>query len=711
MFVSRVKELRRESSQSGTGVSLGHAMNLLMNIPITAPSIFHPSNVLSTSTPVRPHLSRQHQPASSAADITFDPAETPIRGHNVPLKSASKVRPRPRSDGPAGYDLNSQSANKRRWQPHKAWQSEAAASQGALLPHPEASPSESDHTDTDSNNVTHPTETRPAPSQPNIPVIGSTDTEFDFPTSDFNNIDDHLNDLNQGRNDLNRARELQGSEGRELSKDEAGRGQPAADEASAASASGPRSEPQRSQVAERASPRSAVTNPPLNRANSQSQPQSSPSPAHRQSSVSPAPGSKQSKNSQNIAEKFPASPAPSSHASRRGVHSAQPKTTTNEPGATSQPAAEPLMDSFDDELLFAGPGDSEGPKPEVQESSHSGNLSGARLNRHVMNVLPAVLTALSSDLTSFAQRSPLRNGGDKTAADQGRGDDSAVDPRPNPTALPCHTERPATTAGSPREPAAPRKSQIPSPRKAAIRDWVAQTGDQDAVLARGERERAGSQLEKMGSGFAQDRNQAHADYRLAGNSPRNQLSGQERQRSRTGVQSTPRLASSDAEDSPVSARVDPHPGLSGPSSDPVTPNHSTPSADGAKSNQYQHSNSLPSQSIPANVKQDRIQESHSKNTVSDNPSTMSVSPFTTTKATASSALVTEKLLSGAVFSPIHPQPVSASATRTVITGQLMRGTASYIIQPKPVAGIPSELTGPLVTSPAAFSIAERDEAR
>nr|KAG5703622.1 hypothetical protein BaRGS_002496 [Batillaria attramentaria] len=57
---------------------------------------------------------------------------------------------------------------------------------------------ESDQTDTDSCNVTHPTETRPGPSQPNIPVIGSTDTEFDFPTSDFNNIDDQLNDLNQG---------------------------------------------------------------------------------------------------------------------------------------------------------------------------------------------------------------------------------------------------------------------------------------------------------------------------------------------------------------------------------------------------------------------------------------------------------------------------------------------------------------------------------
>ena len=61
----RVKELKRESSPgrgvgSGGGGStstLGQAMNLLMNIPITAPSIFHPSNVLSTSTPVRPQVS------------------------------------------------------------------------------------------------------------------------------------------------------------------------------------------------------------------------------------------------------------------------------------------------------------------------------------------------------------------------------------------------------------------------------------------------------------------------------------------------------------------------------------------------------------------------------------------------------------------------------------------------------------------------------
>lgn len=710
MFLSRVKELRREGSQSAAGGSFGHAMNLLMNIPITAPSIFHPSNVLSTSTPVRPHLSRQLHPPSSPADITLDPAETPIRGHNVPLKTASKVCPRPKSDGLAGYDMNSQGTNKRRWQPHKAWQSEAAASQGLLPPHPEASPSESDHTDTDSNNVTHPTETRPAPSQPNIPVIGSTDTEFDFPTSDFNNIDDQLNDLNQGRNDLNKAKDLRGPEGKGQSKDEKHTGQPVEDEVSAASASGPRLEPQRSQMAERVSPRSAATNPLSSRTSSHLQSQSLP--GHRQSSVSPAPGSKQSKNSQNLSEKFPAAPVLSSNTSKRSGSSAQPKTTTSEPDApTDQPILEPLTDSFDDELLFAGPGDSEVPKPEVQGSTQSGGLSGARVNKHMMNVLPAVQTALSSDLTSFAQRSPLRNGVNNTLAKQNPGDHSAADPHSNPPAPPHKAERPSNATGVSREPAAPRKNRIPSPRTAAIKDWVSQTGDHDAMLARGDMKRVGSHPEKMDSVSAQDGIQVLASYGLASNSPRNQGSAQERQRSKTSFQSTPRLSSSEVDESSASSRADPHHGLSGPSSDPIMPNCSTPSANGAKSTHYQRSNSSPTHSIPVNAKLDKVQESHSRNTMSDSPSTTSASSFTAMKTTASSVLVTEKLLSGAVFSPIHPQPVSSSVTRTVITGQSVKGSASYIVHPKPVAGIPSELTSPSVMSPAAFSIAERDQAR
>ncbi|KAK7481620.1 hypothetical protein BaRGS_00027136 [Batillaria attramentaria] len=161
-YADRVKELRRDSGQSpATSASIGQAMNLLMNIPITAPSIFHPSNVLSTSTPVRPHPTRSNHPPSSA--------ETPIRGHHVHSKPVPKALFRVQQSG--GSLGSASRGSKPRWQgawrPRTGSPLEAAASQAAPPPHPEASPSESDQTDTDSCNVTHPTETRPGPSQPN----------------------------------------------------------------------------------------------------------------------------------------------------------------------------------------------------------------------------------------------------------------------------------------------------------------------------------------------------------------------------------------------------------------------------------------------------------------------------------------------------------------------------------------------------------------
>ena len=734
-FMSRVKELRRESSQSSPGASFGQAMNLLMNIPITAPpSIFHPSNVLSTSTPVRPNLSRHHpQPAAAAADISFDPAETPIRGHNVPIKPGSKPHPRPRFDGSAGHNSShSQSSNKRRWQPPKAaWQSGGAAEpqQAAVVPpHPEASPSESDQTDTDSNNVTHPTEIRPAPSQPNIPVIGSTDTEFDFPTSDFNNIDDQLNDLNQGRNNLNKAKETQGSEGRGQPRpDQEGRGlQSRGDQASAAAASSPRLEAQKpAQTAEIVTLRLTSAKPLSTRTNIH--PQSPSSPAHRQgSSASPTTaGSKQSKNSQNLAEKGPV-PLPR-QSSRRDVPSAEPKTTTGEPGGgvlTNQPTAGCLRDSFDDELLFAGPGDSQAPKPDSQGSPLSGGTSsGGKVNAHLMNVLPAVMTALSSDLTTFAQRSPLRNGGERVAGNQSPGDHrlAAHPHHPNLSALPRHSERLPVSTGISGQPIATgvvRKSWLPSPRAAAIRDWASQTGDHGVPgCARQDKKRADSQPEKTGAVSTQDGSHLFAAYSSTSHSPRNQGLAEERQRWKASSQTqtpTPRLALDADDPTVVGARADYCQGLSGPSSDPIVPDRSPPSsAHGAKNTpQSQHSNSLPTQPSPASAKRDpKVNESHPRNATSDNLSTATASalPSTATKATTTSVLVTEKLLSGAVFSPIHPQPVSSSGT--VSAGQLLKGNTSHIVHPKPVAGIPSELTSPLVMTPSAFTIVERDQAR
>ncbi|GFO33259.1 kinesin-like protein [Plakobranchus ocellatus] len=202
-YADRVKELKRDSMRSST---VGQAMNLLMNIPPTAPSIFHPSNILSTSTPMRPQpQARRERPSTAASnnDVTLDLSDTPIRGHNMPrrpaVRESSRTHPLERPGDAVSPPLRQPGASTR-----SSALAASAASQGSVAPPPDASPSESDHTDTDSCNVTHPTYKVGAElAERKNAVAGSMDTEFDFPTSDFNNPEE-FNDLNHPQPQNNR---------------------------------------------------------------------------------------------------------------------------------------------------------------------------------------------------------------------------------------------------------------------------------------------------------------------------------------------------------------------------------------------------------------------------------------------------------------------------------------------------------------------------
>lgn len=148
--------------------------------------------------------SRRERP-NIPADIDLDPTETPIRGHNLQRKQRETLRHR------HGQAYSHTSATQSRIEQLSVVSSDpkvplgvssrssahaTAASQGTCAPPPDASPSESEQTDTDSCNVTHSVNTNTRNLARHAPVMKSTDTEFDFPTSDFNNIDD-INDLNR----------------------------------------------------------------------------------------------------------------------------------------------------------------------------------------------------------------------------------------------------------------------------------------------------------------------------------------------------------------------------------------------------------------------------------------------------------------------------------------------------------------------------------
>lgn len=232
-----MKELRRGAQSTTTSRSTNVAMsNILMNIPASAagPSIFQPSNILCSSTPMK-QSKRQFTNRNTSAELHLDPSETPIRGPGAKRKTSSAaLRKETRSQNVTQRSNNSESEKP---QVVRHFASNSNNKQNV------SSNSESDQTESDSCNMTGPQKPVNLPNQlanknmenksaisknttarknmyvskssnlggraaasntsRNIPVIKSSDTDNDFPTTDFNN-EEEMNDLNRtdGKNNV-----------------------------------------------------------------------------------------------------------------------------------------------------------------------------------------------------------------------------------------------------------------------------------------------------------------------------------------------------------------------------------------------------------------------------------------------------------------------------------------------------------------------------
>ena len=208
----RVKELRRATASTSRSVNVAMS-NILMNIPASAPSLFQPSNILCSSTPMRQSTK---QFTNRGSELNLDPSETPIRGPGARRKTSSAASKDRNSSANASVN---KSVNSSRVSVVRHVAPQVSSNSGAGKQNT-SSNSESDQTDTDSNNITGPQKpiniavsahgsnfknsvginknnsNIPSASMApqNIPVVKSTDTENDFPTTDFN---DELNDLNR----------------------------------------------------------------------------------------------------------------------------------------------------------------------------------------------------------------------------------------------------------------------------------------------------------------------------------------------------------------------------------------------------------------------------------------------------------------------------------------------------------------------------------
>lgn len=127
------------------------------------------------------HTSSHREPERDSRgydrDLHLDPNETPIKGHGVKRKTVNKSASKPIQPKPTPSVPTRSSVVR-----HVARSS--------------SSQSESDHVDSDSCNVDNNVKTVKKSVAGGQNVIKSTDTENDFPTTDFNN-DDELNDLNR----------------------------------------------------------------------------------------------------------------------------------------------------------------------------------------------------------------------------------------------------------------------------------------------------------------------------------------------------------------------------------------------------------------------------------------------------------------------------------------------------------------------------------
>ncbi|KAK6188934.1 hypothetical protein SNE40_005008 [Patella caerulea] len=439
-YADRVKELKRDSKNT----NISQTVNLLMNIPITAPSVFNPHNVLASSTPMKSqmtrHTSHRHQ------EFQIDPSESPIRGHNPQRKSVRGQSSKHKSSSSPTRSQSNRSATvasrfvdiprkmketTRYSQSPKQPSAGASASYSATSAYSgasasasynpysapavktQASASESDHTDTDSNsnNMTLPKANEGA--MPNLAIVRSTDTEFDFLTSDFNNVEE--------MNDLNKNGESYSSKVSQSSH------------IPAAQAWGPAEDQEPGLVHYPGAQVKMFHNAQPNKMSQDQQMDASRHSAHttgyqlkpkEESSFVFGPGYFTQPNQVKTGSVSSINPTPST---------SQPKPHTSRP---NMPLS--VVESFEDDLLFGEPvaedctkrkqifqqppqptsaaPESMGlPQPYVwgssienQSKQGNGNLTPRNGTMNQLSNIPAVMPAHSSDLTIFSQRSPLK---------------------------------------------------------------------------------------------------------------------------------------------------------------------------------------------------------------------------------------------------------------------------------------------------------------
>ncbi|OWF46911.1 uncharacterized protein LOC110454998 [Mizuhopecten yessoensis] len=411
-YADRVKELRRDPGAGGTRASL--ATNILMNIPLQAPSVFQPSNVLCSSTPMRHRSSRQSS-SRVVSDIALDPNETPIKGHGMRRKVVPKNIAKSESSKPS-RSVASRLSVVRHTGPSKSsspvtsrrnLRAEAACQDSSTDDTPE-------HTESDSNNITVPNRQRVGIGASNVPITHSQDTDNDFPTTDFNN-EEMLNDLNKtGGKRTETGQTMPMGETSTATASQAVTGG-----VHLSTAGHPLPMIEQGKASHGASSCTNNHAIPILRNKKYTE-----SPRVTIASVSSTGADQPSPSSRNIQG------SGSSGAVAKG-----PKVSDTLPQRHSRPSSE-FNDSFEDDLLFEGtnrvPDSARGypRKPSTGESNlqnsggdnNSPNLGLSRGRDAPFKVpqdnlttpaIPAVLTAISSDLTTFSQRSPGRIGNNR----------------------------------------------------------------------------------------------------------------------------------------------------------------------------------------------------------------------------------------------------------------------------------------------------------
>ncbi|KAK3098721.1 hypothetical protein FSP39_022400 [Pinctada imbricata] len=445
-YADRVKELRREAAPPGSKSS-NAAAHMLMNIPPTAPSAFQPGNVLCSSTPIKPKVTRYTAGRSPVREVQLDPNETPIKGHGIKRKTVPKSAPsvtKPQIRKPSASIASRLSLIRHTASTGITSASQSTGNQGASrLGHEESS---SDHTDSDSCNIPEP---KPANirAESNVPVVKSTDTENDFPTTDFNN-EDEMNDLNRTSGKSATSSVSVGAQGfiTGVKLSTSGHPLPVVDETSKSSPTTrnshgkpvlrqkvysdetKRKSPVPSSQEEGIPERRELLkhSPPGQKKESVSR---SPLAARRQTPVSRLIAEhyeimkKKTSNSTDSSQNIPTSKV--IQASQQVTTSLSQHTpSVSNSQQTSVSSSRPfttVSESFEDDMLFEETGMPFAPSHKIPRTPSTGDItSPLGLSRgsngplklphdpSVDLVLPAVMTAKSSDLTTFSQRSPRR---------------------------------------------------------------------------------------------------------------------------------------------------------------------------------------------------------------------------------------------------------------------------------------------------------------